>query len=297
MKVDFLLNNYNQSTTFGYQLPKYYRNYNWTGKTQELINDISKKIYSDEVAGRVSEGSHKNYLNALQYFNNKRFDATKLDQYFRPIIEAAYDDTAITEYNKFIKDIWSEKDNMSEVNATTESKKVSKFFVFYKRIVDFVMGKNSKDNKDNSTNNKSDSYDLSKINAFVTEAKQERYGSFFDGSNPLHIFYVRNIALGNGKNETELKSWDEDKDEFAFFNSNRDFLEETFGSAELIYKLTKDIDSKLKEFFIKKCLKIMENAEERSNKKLNAEKEKILNEHYKKITSDLPKVLDDIIFK
>lgn len=179
------LNNDNLSTAFGYNLPKYC-DYNRTIPTERFINEICQR--------KLSEGQavYKEYVQALENFKNKRFNAETLDLFYRPQIEKLSKWEKYF-YNKFILGLNSPTYQVMEKKEITYELKTP-----FRNLLNFIQGKPERNKKITKTVDTPVSHhDLSKIDANINGIRFTRYGSFFYGDNPPNDFYELEVASGN----------------------------------------------------------------------------------------------------
>ena len=177
-----------KNMSFGYNLPKYC-DYNQSILTEDFIAWVGQKKLAK------SQAEYEKYMQALNNFKKKRFDARGLRNFYKPRM-LKYGERGLKEWNKLVAEF--EPDTYTVMEPTQVTREVRVKEPFFRRFLNFIQGIPPKFEKITETVEKPvEYYDISKINANVTEPKFHRYGSFFTGDNPPHDCYEVEAKVGD----------------------------------------------------------------------------------------------------
>lgn len=243
------VNNQGKNTVFGYNLPQYC-NYSRTILTEKFINEVCNKKRAQ------GQTVYERYIQALENFKNKRFDANELDKLYRPQIEK------LSKGERFLYDSFIE-DFQPPVCCDTQTKQVTREVKTpFRNFLNFIFG-NPKRNKQitETVEEKGTPYrDLSRIDASLEGVKFTRYGSFFDGDNPPKDFYEIKVECGK-QHPIVIERFKADSDSSLEKADKR--LEAILSDADCLDKLTDKITQKLEERFKSYCENLKNDYKER----------------------------------
>jgi len=237
-----------QNTTFGYFLPEYC-DAKKTVRTEDFISNIC------QIKRAEGKGAYDEYMNALDNFRRRRFDATELHREYKPKM-AEYGKRAVKDYNRFIDDL---KPPVYEVmKPVTQTREVEIKEKPLRRFVNFIQGKKPQTEMITETVEKPvQYYDLSRINAKVTGIEFARYGSFFTGDNPPRDYYELNCKVGNCSPFNLIRVSASSR-----YHDNTDVIDGRFqkmlSSADGLKELGKEIDRNLESYYEHHCDFIIE---------------------------------------
>lgn len=232
-----------KSMSFGYNLPKYC-DYKQSILTEDFIARVCQKKLAK------SQAEYEKYMLALNNFKKKRFDARSLRNFYKPRMLNS-GERGLQEWNELVAEFAPDTCTVMESKQVTREVKVKESF--FRRFLNFIQGKPLKTEKITETVEKPvEYYDISKINAYVTEPEFRRYGSFFTGDNPPHDCYE--ISAEAGKESVSLARFSQNGNHYFDADESADkWLQASLSSAKSLDELGTQITEKLEQDFKSRC--------------------------------------------
>jgi len=241
MRID--CSNYTkQNTSFGYFLPEYCDSrQNMT--TQELLHEVAQQKRAE------SKESYEEYMNAIDNFRRRRFDATELKHEYEPQIKEC-GRNAVKSYNKYLDRLDIPVcEGMDLVTQTREVKIKEKPL---KRLLNFLQGKKPQTETITERVKKPVQFrDLSRMNATVTGVIFERLGKFINGRTPVDYFSLK-LETGKGHQLTIDKTKAAPDYIESLDVANKKF-QKMLSSAEGLNELGDKIDECIKDDYESHC--------------------------------------------
>lgn len=235
------------NTSFGYNLPVRYANF---GNMQELLENTGKKIFEK------NPKEYQEWQQALSELRIKRFDATQIDNRFRPIFKkynysGKYENfRALDGWDKYLNSLDTGKNLI--VTEIPHEYEVPVELSFWEKVK-YLISREKRPTKKFVETVKKETIqnDVSKIDASISNVEPEQTWSI---GEPSGSWFSACTYLVTGEEKNYLECYDSSTDVYSFF-------EQSFSSADNIRKLINKIDTSLNLMFMLKIYSILNSAQ------------------------------------